>query len=109
MKKNLILNHEEIQQKTRRIAYQIVEDNYDEKELVMIGIKPNGFVYAETLKKEIEELKKQLRQPSQVLVAKTTKQPNNVVIKETKETSINSLLSIKNDADAMDAMIDAML
>ncbi len=56
MKKNLILNHEEIQQKTRRIAYQIVEDNYDEKELVMIGIKPNGFVYAETLKKEIEAI-----------------------------------------------------
>lgn len=56
MKKNLILNHEQIQQKTRRIAYQIVEDNYDEKEVVMIGIKPNGFVYAETLKKEIEAI-----------------------------------------------------
>lgn len=56
MKKNLILNHEEIKQKTRRIAYQIVEDNSDEKELVMIGIKPNGFVYAQTLKKEIESI-----------------------------------------------------
>lgn len=56
MKKNLILSHEEIQQKTRRIAYQVVEDNYNEKELVMIGIKPNGFVYAETLKKEIEAI-----------------------------------------------------
>ena len=37
------------------------------------------------------------------------KQSKNVVINETKQTSINSLLSIKNDADAMDAMIDAML
>ena len=59
--------------------------------------------------REIEELKKQLKQlqqPAQAPVAKEAKQPKNVVI---NETSINSLLSITNDADAMDAMIDAML
>ena len=56
MKKVQILNSEEIQQKTRRIAYQIVEDNYDEKGIVLIGIKPNGFEYAEQLKKEIEAI-----------------------------------------------------
>ncbi len=51
MKKVLILDNEAIQQKTIRIAYQIVEDNYDEDELVIIGIKPNGFQYAQQLKK----------------------------------------------------------
>ncbi len=56
MKKVQILNSEEIQQKTRRIAYQIVEDNYDESELILIGIKPNGFEYAEQLKIEIEAI-----------------------------------------------------
>lgn len=56
MKKVQILNSEEILQKTRRIAYQIVEDNYDESELILIGIKPNGFEYAEQLKKEIEAI-----------------------------------------------------
>ncbi|MDB5282441.1 MAG: phosphoribosyltransferase [Bacteroidota bacterium] len=56
MKKVLILNSEEIQQKTKRIAYQIVEDNYDETEIVMIGIMPNGYGYAEQLKKEIEAI-----------------------------------------------------
>ncbi|MFN8288356.1 MAG: phosphoribosyltransferase family protein [Chitinophagales bacterium] len=56
MKKTLILNTEEIKQKTRRIAYQVLEDNYEEKELVMIGIKPNGYEYAEQLKKEIESI-----------------------------------------------------
>lgn len=52
----MILNTDEIKQKTRRIAYQVLEDNYEEKELVMIGIKPNGFEYAEQLKKEIEAI-----------------------------------------------------
>src|SRR3954464_12818748 len=56
MKKTKILNSEDIQQKTRRIAYQIVEDNYEENELTIIGIKPNGYQYASLLKKEIEAI-----------------------------------------------------
>jgi hypothetical protein len=63
----------------------------------------------ENLLKQHEELKKQLQQLQE---PKATKQPKNVVIneiKESKETSINSLLSITNDADAMDEMINAML
>ena len=54
MKKNKILTADQIQQKNRRIAYQIVEDNYDEKDVIMIGVKPNGYEYALQLKKEIE-------------------------------------------------------
>jgi pyrimidine operon attenuation protein/uracil phosphoribosyltransferase len=56
MKKVLILDSDEIQQKTRRIAYQIVEDNYDESEITIIGIKPNGYEYAQQLKKEIDAI-----------------------------------------------------
>src|SRR5437763_1032948 len=56
MKKVLILNSDDILQKTRRIAYQIVEENYDEKEIVMLGIKPHGFQYAEVLKREIDAI-----------------------------------------------------
>jgi pyrimidine operon attenuation protein/uracil phosphoribosyltransferase len=56
MKKTRILNHEDIQQKTTRIAYQILENNYDEKEIFLVGIRPNGFVYAAQLKKEIEKI-----------------------------------------------------
>lgn len=56
MKKVLILDDEAIRQKTTRIAYQIIEDNYDASELVIIGIKPNGFEYAQQLKKEIDNI-----------------------------------------------------
>ena len=61
----------------------------------------------EELLKQNEELKKQLQQLQQP--PKAPKQTKNVVINEPKATSYNTLLSIKNDADAMDAMIDAML
>lgn len=56
MEKIQILTAEDIQQKTRRMAYQIVEENYEEAELILIGIQPNGFEYAEQLKKEIEAI-----------------------------------------------------
>ena len=56
MKKVLILTSEDIQQKTKRIAYQIVENNYDETEIIMIGIMPNGYGYAQQLKKEIDAI-----------------------------------------------------
>jgi pyrimidine operon attenuation protein/uracil phosphoribosyltransferase len=56
MKKILILDSEDIRQKTIRLAYQVVEDNYDAGELVMIGIKPNGYIYAQKLQKEIEAI-----------------------------------------------------
>jgi len=56
MKKVLILDSESISQKTRRVAYQIVEDNYDEDELVLIGVYPNGIKYAEQIKREIENI-----------------------------------------------------
>jgi pyrimidine operon attenuation protein/uracil phosphoribosyltransferase len=56
MKKVTILSTEDAQQKTTRIAYQIVEHHYDEKEIFLVGIKPNGFVYATQLKKEIERI-----------------------------------------------------
>ena len=58
MKKIQILDSEEIKQKTTRIAYQIVEENYEAKELVIIGIMTlHDLVYAVAAKRrEIEAI-----------------------------------------------------
>jgi len=49
-KQLLILNHQQIQQKIDRIAYQILEDNFDESEIMIAGILPGGKKIAERLK-----------------------------------------------------------
>jgi pyrimidine operon attenuation protein / uracil phosphoribosyltransferase len=41
-KKILILNQRQIDQKIDRIAYQLLEDNFDEKEIIIAGILPKG-------------------------------------------------------------------
>ncbi|AFD09402.1 phosphoribosyltransferase family protein [Solitalea canadensis] len=51
-----ILDKKQIQQKIDRIAYQILEDNFEEKEIVLAGIIPRGNTLAERLKKKIESI-----------------------------------------------------
>ncbi|MGS2727812.1 phosphoribosyltransferase family protein [Psychroserpens sp. BH13MA-6] len=54
--KNLILNHQEIQHKIRRIAYQIYESNVYEEDLILAGIESNGYVLAKKLKQNLEKI-----------------------------------------------------
>ena len=55
-KKILVLNSRQIQQKIDRIAYQIVEDNIEETEIVLAGLQQRGFRLAARLKTILEEI-----------------------------------------------------
>ena len=52
----MVLNHQEILHKIRRMAYQIYEANVNEHEIVIAGIANNGYYLAELLKKEVEQI-----------------------------------------------------
>lgn len=54
--KNIILNHQEIQHKIRRIAYQIYESNVYEEEIILAGIESNGYILAKKLKQNLEKI-----------------------------------------------------
>lgn len=54
--KQVILTHQEISHKIRRIAYQIYESNVDENEVVLAGIESNGFTLAQMLKSTLETI-----------------------------------------------------
>lgn len=56
MNKSIILTDQQISDKVRRIAYQIYESNIDEKEIILAGIKNNGFVFAEKLAHVLKEI-----------------------------------------------------
>src|ERR1700743_1980536 len=55
-KKILILNQHQIEQKIDRIAYQLLEDNYDEDEIIIAGILPRGNYLAERLKAILDKI-----------------------------------------------------
>jgi pyrimidine operon attenuation protein/uracil phosphoribosyltransferase len=54
--RNQILNAEVANKKLRRMALQVVEQNYTETQLVLIGIKNNGSVIAEKICEYIKEV-----------------------------------------------------
>jgi pyrimidine operon attenuation protein/uracil phosphoribosyltransferase len=54
--KNKILTSLQIAQKTKRIAYQILESNSGEKEIIIAGINGNGFVFAKRLQSVLNEI-----------------------------------------------------
>jgi pyrimidine operon attenuation protein/uracil phosphoribosyltransferase len=56
--KVLILDESQIDQKIRRIAYQIYENNFEEKKLFIAGIQGPGLVFAEMIKTQLEEISK---------------------------------------------------
>jgi len=52
----LVLDKNQIAQKINRIAYQILEDNLDEQEIVLAGIWDRGYKLALRLKSVLEEI-----------------------------------------------------
>ena len=44
MKKNKILNKQEIEDKIKRISYEIYEENFDNKSIIICGIEKNGSI-----------------------------------------------------------------
>lgn len=48
-KKTPLLSEKDIRLKTERIAYEILENNYEENELIIAGIKENGYNFAKKL------------------------------------------------------------
>jgi pyrimidine operon attenuation protein/uracil phosphoribosyltransferase len=55
-KTTIILDHNQINQKIKRIAYQIYEANSSEKEVVIAGIQGNGVYFSKQLAKSLEQI-----------------------------------------------------
>ena len=56
MNRTVILTNQQINHKIRRIAYQVYENNIDEKEIILAGIKNKGFILAKKLKIALETI-----------------------------------------------------
>ena len=50
----LVLSKQKIQQKVRRLALEILEHNYQNKELILAGINNNGMRFAKLLLRELK-------------------------------------------------------
>ena len=56
VEKNLILDAAQIKQKIRRMAFEIYEHNFGEKNVVLAGIEGQGYALGKLLAKEVESI-----------------------------------------------------
>jgi pyrimidine operon attenuation protein/uracil phosphoribosyltransferase len=56
MEKNLILTGQQVSQKIKRMAFEVYEHNFQEKEVVFAGIDGQGYTLATLLAKQLEEI-----------------------------------------------------
>lgn len=58
---NLILTGQQVQQIIRRIAFEIYENNFEERELVIIGIHDKGYQVASMLSEQLSEIASEIK------------------------------------------------
>lgn len=88
--KKYILSKEVAEKKLRRMAYEILENNINEKELILAGIRESGSVVARVIQKmfgEISSIKTELititldkKHPAEVSLSKSIDLNNKVIV-----------------------------
>jgi pyrimidine operon attenuation protein / uracil phosphoribosyltransferase len=61
MARNYILDKETVARKLQRIAYEIIENNLDEKNIILAGIRENGSVIARNIEKLLLSIKSDIK------------------------------------------------
>lgn len=51
-----VLDQQKIKQKIKRLAIEIIENNYNEKEIILAGINNNGYSFAKLILKDLKKL-----------------------------------------------------
>lgn len=80
MSKVKILNTLQIQQKINRIAFEIYENNYSEKEIIIVGIEGNGYKFAGVLVAKLKEISKLKITYSKLIINKQNPWDNKAIL-----------------------------
>jgi len=84
--KNLVLEDAQVRQKIRRMAYEIYENNFSEKSIVLAGIEGQGYALSQLLMKEITSISPLEVTTVKVSLDKEAPQKNEVSIDAPLET-----------------------
>lgn len=90
MEKKYILDQQSVTTKLKRMAFEIYENNHDETEMILVGIRDNGSVIAEyvqnllneisTIKTELIHLSLDKRNPGEITLSRTLDFDDKIVI-----------------------------
>jgi pyrimidine operon attenuation protein / uracil phosphoribosyltransferase len=97
MSKSLILNSKQIEQKINRIAYEIYENNYDEKSIVIAGIARNGFLLAKRISDVLQNISQIKIQLIEIKLNKENPFENNIKLELSEKDLKNKVIILVDD------------
>ncbi|WKV11506.1 phosphoribosyltransferase family protein [Marivirga harenae] len=95
--RNQILDREAIQSKIKRIAFQILENNYQEEKLYIIGIEGGGAILAKKISQELESISQLKPIFLSVNIDKSSPSDSKVVLSEDVEIAKNAVVLLVDD------------
>lgn len=111
--KTLILSKKQVSQKIRRMAYEIYEHNFTEKELIIAGIYDRGYALAKRLVKELEEISPLKLELVRVSIDKVTPTKEEISLdyelKDLKKKSVVLVDDVLNTGKTMSFSLKAFL
>lgn len=108
MENVIILTNKQIKHRIRRISYQILEVNSNEKEIVLAGITENGFILAKKIKNELESISSININLCEVIIDKNNPQKQITTSIESKEYKNKSLVLIDDVLNSGTTLIYAI-
>lgn len=121
MEKNYILNRETIGKKFYRMAYEIMEENFDTNHMYLVGIKENGVVIARNVKEildriseiktEIIELSMDKQHPSEISLSSSPdfNNANIIIIDDVSNSGKTMLYALKPFLEAQPKKIQTLV
>jgi pyrimidine operon attenuation protein / uracil phosphoribosyltransferase len=76
--KTLILDERQVQQKIKRMAYEMYEHNFNEKNIVVAGIDGQGYILAKLVAKQVQQISPLVVQLVKVTLDKSAPQQSQV-------------------------------
>ncbi len=84
-------------QKVKRIAYEIYENNFDEKEIILAGIDGEGYVFAQLLQKNLKEISHLNVSLAKIVFDKTVECQPDIKLESDVDTFKNKIVIITDD------------
>ena len=104
--KNCILDKQAIAQKMKRMALEVVEQNLDEKELIIAAVNGNGEVVASNLARELNKIHSFTIQMTTIQLNK--KNPLEVSLKDSIDLNNKSIIVVDDVANTGRIILYAM-
>lgn len=106
--KNYILTQQVAEKKLRRMAYEILENNAGEQQLILAGIRESGSVIARAIQQQLQEIAGDLLKTRLISISLDKKNPGPVTLSESLSFDDQVIIVIDDVANSGRTLLYAM-